>query len=147
MEKYFKRIEDFGKYKKSLGIPEPTYAMINKPWLTQENGVLVKPLIKEEKNERLDITYIGLIFPDMTDGHKYKSQTDTIHFINSGIIEFSHDEFSSKRPIPFEAGDTIQIPPPVIRRLVPNASNDDQLEIELIVQPKFDPKDEIHVYN
>lgn len=131
------------EYKKSLGLG----AIIKKDWVEQPNGVLIKPFITEEESKRLDLTYIGLIFPKRTDGHKYLTQTDTIHFVTGGSIEFSRDEYSICCACPFSAGKSIQIPPPIVRKLIPHAEEGGKLEIELIVQPRFNPDDEVHIYD
>jgi len=150
MNSNFKKI-DFEAYKKFLGLKKT----IEGDWMEQDNGVLVKPFISEEESERHNLTYIGLSFSKPTDGHFYKTQLDTIYFKTDGKIEFYHEyeinrkisdgeaTGKEKTKVPFSAGDAIEITPPVVRKLIPKK----RLEIELIVQPRFNPEDEVHVYD
>jgi len=137
----YSRIYNFAKLKESFGIE----STLEGKWKEQENGVLVRQLISEELSDELDLTYIGLQFSENTDGHKYHTQTDTIHFITDGLVEFAtnHSGMELFRKY-FIKGAAIQIPPHVIRKIcVPEGG----LEIELIVQPQFNIEDEIHVYD
>jgi hypothetical protein len=93
-------------------------------------------------NEKL--SYLGLIFPNFTGMHYYKTQTDTILFKSPGGVTFSHDKDAPEKNWShvFRKGDAIQIPPEVIRGLSPLGQ---PLEIELIVEPTFDLLDEVLV--
>lgn len=148
---HFKKI-DFGIFKKYLGLKKTE----EEEWTRQENGVLVKPLISDEESIRLNLTYIGLKFDRPTDAHFYKNQTDVICFKTDGIVEFCDGYFlggkspqvtdKEKTRTPFPAGYAIEIPPPVVRKIVPKPT-EKKLEIELVVRPRFDSKDEVHVYD
>lgn len=146
---YFKKV-DFEAYKDFLGLRK----RLDEDWKEEDNGVLVKPFISEEESKSLDITYIGLKFKEPTDGHFYKTQTDTIKFVTDGKVEFFKDyiinrkikngvkigEGKEKSQVKFPAGSSAKIVPPVVRKLFP-------CEIELIVQPRFNSEDEVHVYD
>jgi hypothetical protein len=135
---YFKDI-DFEQYKKGLDLKAAT----DGEWVKQRNGVFVRSLISQEESNEKNVTYIGLKFPKPTDGHSYHTQTDTIRFKGKGFIEFSYDG-GEREPYTFVEGDSIQIPSNVVRKIIPFIRD---LEMELIVTPRFDPKDEIHVYD
>lgn len=139
-EGYFFKV-DFDEIKKLLNLEK----RIESEWIEQPNGVLVKPYISEEESIAKNLTYVGLKFEKRTDGHKYRTQTDTILFVNPGMIEFMKKD-GGLHPIPFSAGDAIQISPSVTRKIIPFHQYK-PLEIELIVIPRFKIEDEIHVYD
>ena len=137
---YFKQI-DFKRYKKLIELKKT----VAEDWIRQPNSVMVRPCISDSYSLRLNLSYLDIIFPAPTNGHYYKTQTDTILFRNSGKIEFSLDQKAEKRRIfSFSDGDAIEIAPPVVRKLIPEK---EPLKIELIIQPRFNPEDEVHVYN
>ena len=150
---HFKKV-DFGVLRKYLGLEKTDEG----EWTRQDNGISVKPLISEKESVRRNLTYVGLIFEKETDAHFYKSQTDVICFKNDGIIEFYDGyEVNEKDPsravtdkgkfrYPFPAEYAVEIPPPVVRKLAPKPG-EKNLEIELIVRPRFDSEDEVHVYD
>jgi len=150
MGNYFKKI-DFDEFLNSLGL-ETIY---EGEWEAQPNGVLIRQLISEEESKNKNVTYAGLKFFKPTDGHMYETQTETILFKGDGQIDFSKDGKQSKRPVyTFSDWDRkgIQIPPSVVRKIIPLRNKfaeeqDPGLEIELIVQPMFNPEDEIYVYD
>jgi hypothetical protein len=112
---YYTKI-NFEKLKQRFGI-KPYVGQ----WQKQPNGVNMRCLMSEADEERLKITYIGLIFYKSTDAHKYKTQRDNILFHTESKIAFSlegmagSDEFMQK----FHKGDAITIHPSIIRRIVP----------------------------
>jgi len=141
-DKFYKKIS-FKALKEELKLEARTVG----EWETQPNGVKVKPLISEEESNARNLTYIGLIFPVHTDAHYYKTQVDSILFQNRCGIAFYEKvkgdylmNFSS-----FNHGDAISIPSYVIRKIIPDEKKPS--EIELIVQPKFNPADEVHVFD
>ncbi len=129
---------DFVEYKKFLGLKKK----IRSDWIGQENDILLKPFMSEDESKEKDVTYIGLRFQKPTDGHKYKTQTDTIYFVTEGAIEVSYGDVRKVRE--FLPEDAVEIPPHFVRKLIPRGKS---MEIELIVKPRFDPKDEVHVYD
>jgi hypothetical protein len=147
-KQYFKKI-DFDEFKRALGLT----VTIGGDWILQPNGVCVRSLISEEESVEKNVTYVGLRFVKPTDGHLYRTQTDTILFKTVGQIDFSKDGEQRKRPVyTFWKETCIQIPPSVTRRLKPvmglySREQEPKLEIELITQPRFRIEDEVHIYD
>ncbi|MFH0836531.1 MAG: hypothetical protein V1870_00210 [Candidatus Aenigmatarchaeota archaeon] len=135
---YFKRI-DFAKYTKALGLKITT----EEDWCEIRDGIYLNDIISKDESAEHNLTYIGLRFEKPTDGHYYKTQVDTIYFETDGQIEFSTDN-KNKEIYTFSTGDAIQIPVSVVRKIIPMGK---YTEIKLIVEPAFDPADEIHVYD
>lgn len=116
-------------------------------WAEQPNGVKVMPLISEKESEHKDMTYIELMFSKQTDAHYYKTQTDNILFLNRcgmAFYEKMHEKYIMQFSR-FESGDAISIKPRVVRRIIPYENK--LCGIELIVQPRFDIADEVHVFD
>lgn len=115
-------------------------------WTEQPNGVRAMPLISEEESEKKDLTYISLIFSKQTDAHYYKTQTENILFLSRCGMTF-YENYNDKYIMglsSFKCGDAISIDPGVVRNIIPYENK--PCGIELIVQPRFDIADEVHVF-
>jgi len=141
MPYYFREI-DFEKVKRSLGLKKK----YDGKWNKVSDKIAIKNLISGRESKERNLSYLGLMYSNPGDGHRYKTQTDTILFLTEGEMEFCYEKsLDDKFYQHFSKGDAIRIPPPVVRRLNPGCEK--FLEIELIVQPRYKSRDEIHVYD
>lgn len=141
-DKYFKRV-NFEEVKRALKLDK----VMDPPW-TKMEGHLHRSFLPEEESKQRDLSYLCMVLTQATDGYKHRRETDAILFLTEGTVEFYHDK-GQGRPIQpyqqkFSIGDAIQIPPPVVRKLIPD--NGEVIEIEMIVQPMQSKDDTVFVY-
>jgi len=139
---YFEKV-DFEKLKGQLKLDKT----MDPPW-TKMEGQLFRSFLPEGESKQRNLSYLCMLLTKATDGYKHRAETNTILFLTEGYADFSRLAERNRLTQPyqqkFSTGDAIQIPPQVVRKLIPN--NGEVLEIEVIVQPRQSKDDVVFVY-
>ncbi len=102
-------------------------------------GMSLASILTDEQSAALDATNVQIEFTQPTNWHHFGRTWEVFTLLTDGRIQYRCK--TSNMPMPYSAGTTILIPPPVVRKVVPYYAN--SLIAHVLTRPKYDERDEI----